>query len=148
MGERRGCGPAVAIARACSIEARVSVTKCSICAARAAGRDHVPRTRDVYPLSIRRVFRPDLVPARDVEHPVHAGHRAAQGIRIRDVSATDIDADGDEILGALRITRNRDDVVAGVDQLPGDTTANEARGARHEVLRHQPLSRRKRSDSG
>src|SRR2546428_577612 len=36
---------------------------------------HVPRARDVDPLSLRRVLRPNLVPARDVEHPIDARHR-------------------------------------------------------------------------
>src|SRR5207244_11867712 len=101
---------------------------------------HVPSADDIDPLSHRWVFRPDLLPACNVEHRVNAGHRAAQGIRIRGVSATDIDTDGDQVLGALRIPRNRDDIVAGVDQLPGDTTADEARGARHEILRHRRLA--------
>src|SRR3989449_1626697 len=101
------------------------------------GGQHVPRARHIDALALRPILRADLVPARDVEHPIDSGHRAAQRIRIRDVSRTDIDPERDEVLCAFRVPRNRDHLVSGIDQLPGDATADEAGGPRHKVLRHR-----------
>src|SRR5947199_4131631 len=83
-----------------------------------------------------RTIRPKLVPTRDIQDTVDARHRSAQGIRIRDVSSADIDANRLEVARALRIAGDRHDIVTGVDQLPRDATPDEAGGARHAVLRH------------
>src|SRR3989442_15703748 len=98
---------------------------------------YFPLPRHIDALALRPILRADLVPARDVEHPIDSGHRAAQRIRIRDVSRTDIDPERDEVLCAFRVPRNRDHLVSGIDQLPGDATADEAGGPRHKALRHR-----------
>src|SRR3989442_14498770 len=43
----------------------------------------------------------------------------------------------DEVPSAFWVPRDRDHLVAGIDQLPGDPTADEAGSSRHEVLRHR-----------
>src|SRR3989475_12824584 len=109
-----------------------------------SGTQTVPGRRQINAIALRPIFRADLVPARDMEHPIDTGHRAAQRIGIRDVSRTDIDPEGEEVSRVLWVPRDRDDIVTGIDQLPGDTTADETGGARHEILRHPPSRRTKR----
>src|SRR5206468_12007449 len=88
-------------------------------------------------LSARPILRAAVVPARAVQDAIDARHRAAQRVRIRDVSPADVDPDGIEIPSRRESAGDRDDLMAGVDQLPGDATPDEAGGAGHEVLRHR-----------
>src|SRR6267143_2451226 len=98
----------------------------------------VPRALDVDALALRAVLGPDLVPARDVEHAVHSGHRGPERFGNRDVPRADVDAELSEIGSPRRIPDDRDDLVATLDELPDHPTADEARGAGHKVLRPSP----------
>ena len=80
----------------------------------------------------------DAIPGCQVEEAVNSAHGSLQGRFVLNVPLVDGHAGGLEVRGGLRVAHQGSHLVPGSDQLPGQATANEPAGARHQVF-HEVL---------
>ena len=92
-----------------------------------AGAVDVGRPRGV------AVIDSDLVPAGDVEDPVHPTHRPHQRSPVGHVTADHLDSLIHEVAGPARVPHGGDDVIAALDELAHDHAPDEPGRPGHEV---------------